>query len=70
MNCLQRLFKKKPFNAREELNKIMKKVDDAWLKYDKTPNRINALRLDGMLDITERLVSRLETICQEGDKPI
>lgn len=62
MNLFERLFRKRPFNAKEELDKIMKRLDDAQAEYDEHPNRINAMRLDGYLDITERLVDRLERL--------
>jgi len=45
-----------------ELNKIVKKLDDAYAKYKKNPNFRNTYYLDGLLDITERLVKNLEKI--------
>ena len=56
------LFKKKELSVQEELNKIMKRVNDAYVKYEKNPNVANTYYLDGLLDITERLVFNLEKI--------
>lgn len=56
------LIKKKKLSVQEELNKVMKQINDAYIKYEKNPNVANAYYLDGLLDITERLVFNLEKI--------
>ena len=48
-----------------ELSKIIKKVDDAFAKYQKNPNWHNAYYLDGVIEITERLAKNLEKIKKE-----
>jgi hypothetical protein len=52
-----------------ELGKIMKKIDDAYAKYKKNPNWHNARYVDGLLDITEKLVRNLERITNERRRP-
>jgi hypothetical protein len=62
MKFLNKLFRKKKLTVQEELDKVMKRVDDAYAKYEKNPTIANTYYLDGLLDITERLVSNLERI--------
>jgi len=50
--------------VQEELAAISKRLDDAYAKYEKNPNLHNTLYLDGLLDITENLVSNLEKLAK------
>ena len=60
----RKLLRKKELTVQEELDKVKKRLDDAYARYEKKPNFVNAYYLDELLGITERLVSNLEKIAE------